>query len=412
MAIKITFLNDIVNFLKGTKDMGAALEDVEDSLTDVADEAERAGDESGKALSDGVSDGARDGQRALDRLEREFTDTSKTAKREMDDTAREARRSGDKIADDLGGGFEKAGDAAGDMAGDVGDAIGDVITEASKGGEDIGGALIDGISTLASAAIPGIGAGIGGVIGGIASGAYEAWRESAERTEQRTSEMYADMIASGENYLSQKYIQAEIERLVDEDSAGLEEKASRIGVGVQEMAAALAGNGQILADVLDTARQKHEDLQQSIDAATSYEEKNPLILDRADVDEVIQALEDVGSSYETATGKAQLAADAVRLSVENTPPLQLELDAGTAQADLQAFVDEADAAGGTVTIDAETEEALSRINAVVQKSYTATVKVVADMSEAEAAVFAFLTKPRPAIQLQAEVVPPRGVPVP
>ncbi len=410
MAIKITFLNDIVNFLKGTKDMGAALEQVEDSLTDVADEAERAGDQSGKALSDGVSDGARDGQRALDRLEREFTDTSKTAKREMDDTAREAKRSGDKIADDLGGGFEKAGDAAGDMAGDGGDAIGDVVTEASKGGDDIGGALIDGISA-ASALIPGIGAGIGTAVAGIATGVYDAWRESSENTEQRTSNMYNDMIASGQSYLSYTYIEAEITRMIDEGQIEeIQTKADLVGVSWSEMARALAGSTSDLETVLAAAGGKVDELQAKIDAGTttSLSGNSGFIGVKNQVTGLIGEMEGVGTSLDTATAKAQLFADTMAGVQQEPVTVPVEADTAAAEEQIAAASEDRET---TVEAQADTADAGQDLTQFTSAQRSTTVKVAADMSAAESALFTFLTKPRPAITIQARLVDPRGVPV-
>lgn len=85
MAFKISLLSDVAGFLKGTKSVEDALDDVADSLDQVA------------------RDTATDAEKAADTLEQEFT-------RAFDKVKTEAKQTGRRVGDDLDDGTKKAGD--------------------------------------------------------------------------------------------------------------------------------------------------------------------------------------------------------------------------------------------------------------------------------------------------------------
>lgn len=85
MAFKIQLLSDVAGFLKGTKSVEDALEEVADSLDDVARQTET------------------DAKEASETLEREFRDA-------FDKVKTEAKQAGKKVGDDLDDGAKQAGE--------------------------------------------------------------------------------------------------------------------------------------------------------------------------------------------------------------------------------------------------------------------------------------------------------------
>jgi len=128
MAIKIDFLANTKDVVRGGQDIEETFEKVSDSLDDLAREGQRAGDK----LGDGIADGAKQGTAANERLERSFkelADQSKkttagigddykrsakdagegldTIKEESNSTAREAAASFDGSAESIGDAFQE-----------------------------------------------------------------------------------------------------------------------------------------------------------------------------------------------------------------------------------------------------------------------------------------------------------------
>lgn len=404
------FQGDTTGIEDAASDVVAALDDVDAELAKVeqtgkqtTDSLARDADRAGRRVGDSLEDGFEDGADAA-------KDMGRDADRSMRDTERQAEKSGDRIGDDLGDGFEKAGDAAGDMASDVGDAIGDVVADAASGGEDIGGSLINGIST-AAALIPGLGAGIGTAVAGIAGGVYEAFRENAEKTEQRTSDMYNEMISTGQGYLSYKYIEAEISKMIDEGQIEeIQRKADIAGVSWQEMARAMAGSTTDLETVLGSAGAKVDELQAKIDSntSTSLHGNSGFIGMRNQVQDVVGELEGVAGSLDTAAAKAQLFADTMAGVPQDPVTVPVEADTAAAEQQIEAVAEDRET---TVEAEADTEAAGQSLTSFTSQQRSTSVKVTADTAAADAALFTFMTKPRQ-ITIQAKIVDPRGVEVP
>ncbi|SDT69452.1 hypothetical protein [Jiangella sp. DSM 45060] len=91
--IRIPIVSDVSGFLRGTRDVEGALDEVADALDDVSREAQDAGRDAGRALSDGIEDGARNAERAVDDL----ADSGKQL---------------DRIGDDGKAAFDQVSDAA------------------------------------------------------------------------------------------------------------------------------------------------------------------------------------------------------------------------------------------------------------------------------------------------------------
>jgi hypothetical protein len=130
--IRIPIVSDVTGFIKGTSDVEGALDDVSSSLDDLSREAQGAGDDAGRALSQGIEDGARDAERALDEVGRsdgleQVGDNADQAAREVEGAAdrmeksfrdafdtvkKESRDAGRKVGDDVGDGFDRAKEGA------------------------------------------------------------------------------------------------------------------------------------------------------------------------------------------------------------------------------------------------------------------------------------------------------------
>lgn len=405
--MQFTFTADSSDVEDATDRITDSLEDVDDGLSDVeragkratdglARDADRAGDRIGDSLEGGFDDG-KDAAREMER----------SAGRDLTETQRDANRAGDRIGDDLEEGFEKGGEAASDLRTTAGEAIGDIARDAASGGEDIGDSLIDGISA-ASMAIPGIAGVIGGAVSGIAAGAFEAWRESAERTEARTVSMYEDMIESGESYLSLVYYTAELERLLGEDRDKTRSKAETAGVEIEVMAAALAGNASAMSEVLDSVNSKYDEL-----AAKPKTSRGPDVYgpEKLALEGIRTELEGVAASTDTAEKAASDFAKSLDYVKQNTPELKLELDTTDAEGKLDAIADDVDSAEGTVTVDADTDNATQKIKTVVEKSYKSTVTLSAETGSAAATIANFINRKRTAV-ITAEIRDREGKPVP
>lgn len=122
MAIKIDFFADVAKFLRGTKDVAGALDDVAGSLGDLGQDAEDAADKAGDALGDGFKDGAKDADRSLERVEDSLQETGKKADKLEGDVsaaframARDAQASGKKIGDSQRQAYDEAGEGLDDM---------------------------------------------------------------------------------------------------------------------------------------------------------------------------------------------------------------------------------------------------------------------------------------------------------
>lgn len=139
-GFNLPFLADTSGFLKGTKDMSAALDDLAADLDDLATDSARDAEKAGDKLGDGFKDGAKVAEKALDsvgdalkdagkdadkageRMEDSLRDAGKDAdklERKVSDTFRgiaaDAKASGDKVGKSMREGTDRAGEGLDDM---------------------------------------------------------------------------------------------------------------------------------------------------------------------------------------------------------------------------------------------------------------------------------------------------------
>ncbi|MCA0377875.1 MAG: hypothetical protein LCH36_00340 [Actinobacteria bacterium] len=95
-------------FQKGVKDVEGALEEVADSLDDVAKEADKAG----RKMGDEIQDGARDASQSVDRLERSFKDMADASKRETGRASDSMKRNTKEATTQAASDLQELGDEA------------------------------------------------------------------------------------------------------------------------------------------------------------------------------------------------------------------------------------------------------------------------------------------------------------
>lgn len=171
MAFKITLVSDVRSVLRGTDDVTRALEDVSDSLDDLARDTKQNAD------------------KAADGLTREFSDA-------FDKIKTESRTASRKMGDDFKDGADKAGDGLGDFKDEANSTAREAAASFSGSFEDVA----DGIQEVLANAFTGFGpagaaaglaaaAGIGLVISSLQEGS-----EAAAEAKQRTLDL-ADALA-------------------------------------------------------------------------------------------------------------------------------------------------------------------------------------------------------------------------
>lgn len=223
--IQISLVANTRGFIAGTKDAGRALDDVSDSLDDVARDAKRAGEQAGDGLAGNVKDGVRDGERSLERLESEFRQLATAAKRETG-------AAGDAVGDSFSRGTHRAGEAAGSFKEEAVQNFSEVASSfdgSMQGAADGVQGLFGGLAS--SLPLPlGIAAGTIGLIFGTM---LQGLSNDSEAVKQQVSELAAEFIDTG--------------------------KAGKLSVGyiadaLKTLATNTDGNSESLGDLLKTYR--------------------------------------------------------------------------------------------------------------------------------------------------------------
>jgi hypothetical protein len=215
--VSIPIVSDVAGFLRGTKDVEGALDDVADSLDDLSREAQNAGDDAGRALSDGIEDGARDAEKALDdvgksdgldrvgenaeqaakevetaaeKMERSFKDAFDTAKKESDGASK-------KIGTDSRKGFDDASEGAREFK----DEANSTARESAASFDGSAASITDTFQEIAANAFAGFGpagaaAGLAAAAGiGLVVSAFDKSKERAQELRDRIGEIRDGLVA-------------------------------------------------------------------------------------------------------------------------------------------------------------------------------------------------------------------------
>lgn len=171
MAFKLSLVADVRSWLKGTADVEQSLEDIADSLDQLATDTAHSADDAG------------------DRLERRFRDA-------FDEVKAEAKQAGRRVGDDLRDGTRRAEDGMDELA----DEANSTAREAAASFDGSAESILDAFQEVAANAFAGFGpagalAGLAAAAGiGIAFSALETGAEKAEAAKDRVHEL-ADALA-------------------------------------------------------------------------------------------------------------------------------------------------------------------------------------------------------------------------
>jgi hypothetical protein len=232
-GISINFLADVRDFLRGTKNVEEELDDVADSLDDVA----------------------RDGDKATEKLEGSFKDL-----------ARQAKASGDDIEKGLGGGFDNTSRLGGEAATEIKDEFKSNLSEVTSsfdGSVESMGDLVQGtLGGLVSSLGPlGMAVGAAGALGvGVLIAEITKAAEEAEASKARIREMGLAIIESGADVAGLENFNEQLKLIITnadeapkklEDIKNLAKDFPSLADDVGLMATAFAGNADAIEGSLD-----------------------------------------------------------------------------------------------------------------------------------------------------------------
>jgi hypothetical protein len=232
-GIVINFISDIRRFLKGTDDVGKALEEVSDSLDDVA----------------------REGEGATEQLERSFKDLTKVIDTETDDAARKMARN-----------IDRGTDAAKRDLDELRQESRQNFAETFSSFDGSMESLLDGIQgtlggvTAGLGSIPAFAAAAVGAAGlGLVTGELVRQQEEANKLRENLANAYRQAAEEGRDYLDTAQIIAEAtDILLNPDRRGeldrYKSEAERIGVDINTYIQARAGDLDALAYSIEQAQ--------------------------------------------------------------------------------------------------------------------------------------------------------------
>lgn len=318
-GISIPILSNVRDFLSGTKQVEGALDDVADSLDDVARDAARGTDR----ISDSLSDTGRD----VDRLERKFRDLATGTR----DSSRKAGDSVRTIKDDI----DTVGDASREVGDELRQNLGETFSSFRGDLEDLPQIAQDTLGGLAGSGalggIPGLAVTAAGAAGlGLIIGAIDNINQAAEKSEERANDLANAYIEAGStvlstietaarvgNVITDKELRTEAENLAKTLSIDMAE-AVRIVAGDTN---ALAGAQAILADRQEKVNEKmHTGKELTAQQIIDIQEEAGAVYDQS------AALDVYAQRQDTATQRAKLHSDALKSMIDDYSDVGVEVD--------------------------------------------------------------------------------------
>jgi len=257
VPIKIQIVDDVASFIRGAGKAEDALDDVADSLDDLARDAQRQARDAGDDLGRGIERGADKAGDEVEKLEKSFRDMAR-------DAGRHSKDAGDDLAKNVDRGTARAGEATAEFKDEARSNFSEVVSSFDGS--------MDSVADLAQGTFGGLAGSLGGPLGliaGLGAAAFGAWyasaQENAEKIETRTQDMYADMLESGENFLSKQFIQqalADIYGKTEDAAIGwdqLQTVVEETGLTQETVARAFAGDtdaGILLTEAFAAAKER------------------------------------------------------------------------------------------------------------------------------------------------------------
>lgn len=383
-GIKISIVDDVASFLRGTQRVEDALDDTADSLDDLARDAQRAGKDAGDDLAKGIDRGTDKATDAVDDMQRSFRDLAKGVQRESkqagDDLGDNIRR-GSRAAEDsvgrVGDAFKEAGDEAGSSAREAAASFSGEITDIADFAQETLANAFAGFGPIGAAAGLAAAAGLGAL--------WTSITEGSDKAKDEIRSMYDDMLASGQSFLTNDAIQERIAEIVNggEDAkvkyAEVQAQAELTGLSVQTMLLAWAGNQGAINEVQDRINDK-------LDETSSKLQSGELSGD--EFAGLRYQLTDTADRLSGVTDQLGVAGDAAAVTRQSMNLLNRE------------YADTPD--GVSTDVNADTAPAHAKLDALGRRidSTRPTIPVDAvgslDMSQADREMDAWLRRPRTA----------------
>jgi len=342
VAIKIEFLSDIKDLLRGTNKVADELADVADDLGDLG----KAGDKSGDQLADGMKQAGKGTQALQDDLK----DTGRAAESFQDKaaaafkhTADQAKDSGKQIGSATKEGTDKAGEGLGELK-ESADSNAKEVAASFDGSMD---SIAEGFQGLAAEALSGFGpagaaAGLAVAAGvGIAMAALQGEADRVNELGEAVSELATEVRDAGGHLedvdfsarmadwgLSIQDTKEWFELFQDKALTGLEkiqQQAQDAGVGWTEAFKGTKGTLEDSEKALDAVDQKLQDARGSatmyVDAVSGMQ-----MMDTGSQKQ-IKALEELRKGYQDNVDTQRRAADMAQLLQDAGIKTEAQLDA-------------------------------------------------------------------------------------
>lgn len=238
-GFKFTLLSDVRGFLKGTTDVEQALDDVADSLDDLARDTEA------------------DADKAADALERKFRDA-------FDEVKTDAKDAGKKIGDEVEDGTRRASEGVDDFKSEAKQSARESAASFSGEFEDVGDLVQETLANALGGFGPiGAAAGIAAAAGfGALMAKLEEVQEQTEAYRENVAGLAAELLEVGGN-LNEADLKSYIQNLFLE---GLDQGTTRLkkwtdaGIDADDSAKALTGDADAQARVIDDLNARYLEL--------------------------------------------------------------------------------------------------------------------------------------------------------
>jgi len=329
-GIKIQFLADVRDFLRGTSDAEDALEDVADALDDVATDALKAGKDAGDNLAEGIEAGVVEVDGSMEKLERSFKDA-------LDDVGTKSKKAGDDLSHNLKTSTLDVADSAKEMGDEI-------KSEAIEGAASFDGSMQsvqDSAQSLAANILQAFGP-LGVGIGVAAAAGLGYFRAQAEKMKTAVSEL-ATALVQDQGKLSRDSILSKVQEFVQDGSiTKLAAQANAAKIPVGDFILAMAGD----PDALDRSSTAIKDYQEALAASVQGQDVGDFTQDSVDMANALAEASGKLDTQREALGAASEAynvyADATREGADGSATFAEGMaDAEASIANNAASIDEA-----------------------------------------------------------------------
>lgn len=390
MAIKIDFLSNVRQFLRGTDDAEDALDDVADSLDDMADAAKK---------------GGRDAERSVEKLDDSFRDAARRAK--------DLGKSGKDAGRDVKHGMKNAEDGVEEFK----DEANSTAREAAASFDGSAESIADVFQEVAANAFTGFGpagaiAGLAAAAGiGLAVSGFTATNEASEESRNRVADWAQAYIDAGGDASEALASVARVSAIYTDPDlyTKAQDNARNWGVSVSTAVNAMAGDMTALGVVSESTKRRQDEwaeaLQDGVTGSASSWDKSNLTDKQRELGQQVAAGRD---ALEQLNG--EMAAGASIAYQQSRSLFDLAKNTGTATGEVDELGNKIIALpdGTEVVINAQTKTASEDVDAFERKVGNVkgkTVKVKVDTSDAARSIARFINQGRQ-IKIGTRIVGP------